>query len=150
MPTWTVISTVERLGGLNDACTGHPFAAIEGRADVAGFGIHAATVTADTADAAFDVVREAFRIAGNIATNRDPNNGPPIVVDRWTVIGTATNGVCATHDVRAVVAGEHTVHGRYESMLSHRWERVVDAPDVGAAESAGYKAAAEVYDETWD
>ncbi|MET8278377.1 hypothetical protein [Micromonospora sp. NPDC005174] len=149
MPTWTVISTVERLGGLDDACTGHPFAAIEGRADVAGFGIHTATVNAETPDTAFDLVREAFRIAGNIAPNCGPMDSP-IAADRWTVIGTATNGVCATHDVRAVVAGEHTVHGRYESMLTHRWERVVDAPDVHAAEVAGHKAAAEVYGESWD
>ncbi|MEV5211248.1 hypothetical protein AB0K35_27630 [Micromonospora sp. NPDC053740] len=149
MTTWTVISTVERLGGLDDALTGHPFAAIEGRAEVAGFNIHTAVINAATTDAAFDVVREAFRIAGNIAPNCDPMHSP-IVADRWTVIGTATNGVCATHNVLAVVAGEHTVHGRCESMLSHRWERVVDAPDVHAAESAGHKAAAEVYDETWD
>ncbi|MEV1013884.1 hypothetical protein AB0I89_24325 [Micromonospora sp. NPDC049801] len=149
MPTWTVISTVERLGGLNDACTGHQLAAVEGRAEVAGFNIHTATVTADTAAAAFDVVREAFRIAGNVATNRDPMESP-IAADRWTVIGEADNGVCANYSTLAVVAGEHTVHGRYESMLSHRWERVVDAPDVHAAEAAGHKAAAEVYDETWD
>lgn len=150
MTTWTVISTVERLGGLDDACTGHPLAAIEGRAQAAGFNIHTATVDADTADAALDTVREAFRIAGNITPNCDPMHGPTITADRWTVIGTATNGVCATHNVVAVVAGEHTVQGRYESMLSHRWERVVDAPDVHAAENAGHKAAAEVYDESWN
>ncbi|MEU7978348.1 hypothetical protein AB0B63_07420 [Micromonospora sp. NPDC049081] len=147
MKTWTVISTVTHAGGIDDTHTAHPFAAIPGRADVYGHTVHAALVQADTADQAITATRDAFRIAGHITPNTSPDS--PILDGRWTVIGTADNGLCASHRVLAVIAGDHEVDGRYESTMSHRWVQVVAASSAADADRAGYKAAAETYDDTW-
>lgn len=148
MPTWTVISTVAPASYIDDTHTGEPFAVIPGRVDVYGCTLHAAVVSADTADQAVTAVREAFRVAGNITPNTGPDS--TILGGRWTVIGTADNGLCASHRVLAAIPGEHEVTGRYESMTSHRWVRVVDATNAVDADRAGYKAAAELYDDTWN
>ncbi len=148
MPTWTVISTVTPAGYIDNAHTAHLLAVIPGRVTVYGHTLHTAVVSADTADQAAATVREAFRIAGNITPNTGPDS--PNHGGRWTVIGTADNGLCASHRVHAMIPGEHSVEGRYESMTSHRWVHVVDAPDGGVAAWTGYKAAAETYDDTWN
>lgn len=148
MPTWTVISTVTRTGGIHDTYDGDPIAAIPGHADVYGDSVHTATVQAGTADEALNTTRAAFRVAGSITANTP--TGSPTLNGRWTVVGVADSGGCASHRTVAVIAGEHTVQGRYESPLSHRWARVVDATDARTADHAGYRAADESYADTWD
>lgn len=144
MTTWTVLSYISHSGSTR---SGIFVAAIRGRVNAYGMDLHAATVTADTADDALAAARDAFRIVGTAAPNA--HEFPP-EASRWTVIGTADSGVCASHNTIGVVAGEHTVEGVYQTELQHRWVQVVDAPDATAAELAGYKAAAEQYNETWN
>lgn len=141
MPTWTVITVTDRH---------HPdhIGAVQGHADVAGHNVHTAVVTAGTADDAINTVREAFRVVGAHRVTANPDRTPH--ADQWTVVGVAGNGVCASHTVVAVIAGKHEVEGSRDSMVSHRWTQVVDAPDAQAAEEAGYKAATDVYADTWD
>jgi hypothetical protein len=144
MPTFTVISQTSRMG--IGPLTASPLCAIPGRVYVAGAGLHVATVTAGNADEAMVKVGDAIALLGGVPEGRDefmPGD------TRWTVIGTAGNDVCPSWDVVAVVAGEHEVQGEWESMLAHRWVRVVDAPDVAEASAVGYRAAAERYDEAW-
>lgn len=140
MATWTVITVLSPHG--NDH-----IGAVNGYVDVYGDDIHTANVTAATADDAINRVREAFRIVGPDRVTADTT--VPYPADRWTAVGLGDTGVCASHTVTAVLVGEHEVHGHRDSLLSHRWTRVVDAPTAQAARDAGYKAAAVEYDDTW-
>jgi hypothetical protein len=144
MTTWTVISTTARMGV--GPLTAQPFAAIQGRVDVAGRSLHVTTVDAVSADSAMAAVRDAVQIVGGI-----PHQDELYAhAERWTVIGRADNGTGPSWDVVAMVADEHEVEGRYESMLSHRWVRVVDAPTASDAEDVGYRAAAVDYEDAWN
>jgi hypothetical protein len=146
MPTYTVISQTSRMGLA--PLTASPLCAIPGRVYVAGSGLHVAyPVAAGSADEAIVNVANAIAIVGGVPEGRDefmPGD------TRWTVIGTADNGVCSSWNVVAVVAGEHEVCGGFDSMLSHRWSAVVDAPDAEAAEQAGWAHAAKEYEESWN
>lgn len=148
MPTFTVISQTSRMGLA--PLTAAPLCAIPGRVYVAGSDIHVAHVDVmfeHSADAAMSKVRDAIALLGGVPEGRDefmPGD------TRWTVIGTASKGVCASWNVVAVVAGEHEVCGGFDSMLSHRWSAVVDAPDAEAAQQAGWAHAAKEYEESWD
>ncbi|MFG1846872.1 hypothetical protein [Micromonospora carbonacea] len=141
MATWTVLTIVDPYGP-------DYIAAVAGRVDAFGHDLHTARVSASTADEAIRLVREAFHVVGPDRVTADDTT--PHLADRWTVVGLASNGVCATHKVMAVIVGEHEVVGRRESALSHRWTKVVDAPTADDAEKAGYQAAAEQYADTWD
>lgn len=146
MPTFTVISQTSRLGLA--PLTASPLCAIAGRVEVYGSGVHVAyPVRAVDADAAMETVREAVRLLGGIPEQHDVRVP---AAERWTVIGLADNGSCPSWSTVCAVAGEHEVQGRWESMLSHRWDHVVDAPDAQAAEDAGYQQAAERYQEAWN
>lgn len=141
MTTWTVVTILDPYGPDH-------IGAVRGRVDAYGYNVHTAVVAADTADDAINTVREAFRVVG--ADRINPTDQDPPHADRWTVIGLASNGACAIHNTVAVIAGEHEVHGRRDSPLSHRWTRAVDAPTATEADQAGYKAAADQYNTTWD
>lgn len=145
MTTFTVISQTSRMGLA--PLTANPLCAIPGRVYVGGGSLHVANVAADDADDAMAKVRDAIALVGGVPEGRDefmPGD------TRWTVIGTADNGVCASWNVVAVVAGVHEVCGGFDSMLSHRWSAVVDAPDAEAAEQAGWAHGAKEYEESWD
>lgn len=145
MSTFTVISQTSRMGLA--PLTASPLCAIPGRVEVYGRGVHVAyPVQAADADAAMDAVRDAVRMLGGIPEQHDVWTPS---ANRWTVIGLADNGSCPSWNTVCVVAGEHEVCGGFDSMLSHRWVQVVDAPDAQAADLAGYQAAAERYDEAW-
>ncbi|MFF0822506.1 hypothetical protein ACFYUR_19255 [Micromonospora haikouensis] len=140
MATWTVIT----ITGTSPDHIG----AVAGRHTAYGHNVHTAYVTARTADEAIEWTRDAFRTIGPHLITADTSTPPH--ADRWTVVGLASNGPCATHTVDAVLPGEHEVQGRRESMLSHRWTRVVDAATADDAEKAGYRNAADDYNATWD
>jgi hypothetical protein len=145
MPTYTVISQTSRMGLA--PLTATPLCAIPGRVEVCGLGLHVATVQSDTPDEAMAQVRDAIQIVGGVPEVEllEP------YAKRWTVIGTADNGSCPSWNTVAVVAGEHKVQGRWESMLAHRWDYVVDAPDARTADETGYRlAATSRYEEAWD
>lgn len=148
MSLWTVISTTD--AGPDGAHTLSPFAAVAGRVDVYGLGLHTATVIADDADQAVRAVGDAARITGGVPR---PDLNPPAVHSpdgRWTVIGTADNGACPSWTALAVVPGEHSVDGRFESMLTHRWDVRVTADAGDAALNVGYDQVAPRYEEAWD
>ncbi|MER7166807.1 hypothetical protein ABT336_12185 [Micromonospora sp. NPDC000207] len=138
---WTVITHLN-YGGYDH------IGAVSGRVGAYGHNIHAAHVSARSADDAINQVREAFHLIGPDRVTAD--DAVPPKADRWTVVGLADNGTCATHTVLAVIEGGHEVHGRRDSMLSHRWTRIVDAPTAEAAERAGEEAAAADYADTWN
>ncbi|MFI1194174.1 hypothetical protein ACH4T9_13065 [Micromonospora sp. NPDC020750] len=142
MGTWTVITRLDQYGHHDH------IGAVPGYANAYGDSIHTTAVTADTADDAIGQAREAFRTVGPNQILANTNTPPP--ADQWTVVGLADNGGCASCRVTAVIEGEHEAQGHRDSMLSHRWTRVVDAPTAEEAVSAGYLAAAAVYDATWN
>ena len=141
MATWTVITVVDPDGA-------DVLGAVNGRVDVYGHNIHTTAVGAATADDAIHTVHAAFRTVGFGKVVAD--SSIPYPADRWTVVGVASNGVCATANALAVIVGEHKVEGTRESMLSHRWTEMVDAPTAGAAERAGQKAADDRYNASWE
>ena len=141
MATWTVITVLDPDGA-------DVLGAVNGRVDVYGRNIHTTAVGAATADDAIRTVHDAFRTVGFGRVTADSNI--PYPADRWTVVGVASNGVCATANALAVIVGEHKVEGARESMLSHRWTETVDAPTAGAAERAGQKAADGRYNTSWE
>ena len=141
MPTYTVITV---LGHFHDH-----LGAVEGRVDVFGHNIHTTVVGAGTADEAIGQVRDAFRTVGG-PERVSPDTTTPYPADRWTVVGVASNDVCATANALAVIVGEHKVEGTRESVLSHRWTEMVNAPTADAAERAGQKAADGRYNTSWE
>lgn len=141
MATWTVITV---LGHFHDH-----LGAVEGRVDVFGHNIHTTVVGAGTADEAIGQVRDAFRTVGG-PERVSPDTTTPYPADRWTVVGVASNDVCATANALAVIVGEHKVEGARNTMLSHRWAEVVTAPTALEAVRDGQKAADDRYNASWE
>ncbi len=145
MPTFTVISRTDRIG---DTTSLDPFAVVAGSVEVAGTSLHLAVVDAPDPDAAMRQVRDAARTMAGVPV-QDHHN--PLTYDgRWTVVGFVDRGVCPSWQVAAVIPGEHDIWGDYDSMLSLRWSAVVEASDARSAESAGWKAAGELFEDSWN
>jgi hypothetical protein len=145
MPVYTVISNVDHYPTGDHLVS--PVAAVEGEATAYGDGLHVVTVDADDPDSAMDVARRLPYV------EQPDRAASGITADRWTAIGTASNGVCPSWSVTAVVPGVYEVMGRYDSMLSHRWVVDVDDPQVRTADDANwyaYRQVSELYNEAWD